>query len=118
MTLAQATSVLDRLTCCDQRGIEHHRVGDLARDLVGFFDDAVDGRALGALRHRFDHFEHAIEPLDLTLGLLEMGPKALFQLGVGGLLDHDWQRLQDLMLGVIDVLQRVHEQLVEGVDIG
>ena len=110
--------MLDRLCGGDQRGVEHGLVLDLAGDFAGFFQDTVDGRALGALRHRLDHFEHPVEALDVAVGLFEVHPEALLQLGVGGLRDHVGQRFFDLVLGVIDVLQRMHEQLVESVDVG
>ncbi len=42
--------VFDRLTACDDRRIENGFVGDLAGDLVVFFQGAVDGGATRALR--------------------------------------------------------------------
>jgi hypothetical protein len=50
--VTRAFIVFDRLTTCDDRRIENGFVGDLASNLVAFFQDAVDDgatRALGLL---------------------------------------------------------------------
>src|SRR6476660_7907953 len=46
-----------------------------------------------------------------------MGQKALLELLVCRLLGHFWKRLHKLLLGVINVLQLVHEQVVHGLDV-
>ena len=56
--------------------------------------------------------EDLIEPRDLVLGLLEMILEALGQIAVGRLLDQLRQRFDDLVLGVVDVLQPVQQQVV------
>ena len=66
----------------------------------------------------FQLLEGLVEPLDLALGLPEVHLEALFELGIGRLRDHVRQRLLDLVLGVVDVLQRVQEQVVASFDIG
>jgi hypothetical protein len=40
--------------------------------------------------------------------------ESLLQVFRGGFLGHFWQRLENFVLGEVDVLQRVLEQLVEG----
>ena len=52
-------------------------------------------------------------PFGLRKMLLEAG----LQLRVGRLLDHLRQRLLDLLLGVVDVAQRVHEEVVQRLDV-
>ena len=57
--------------------------------------------------------EHLLQALDLVLGFREVRLKALLELRIGRLVDHLRQRLRDLVLGIVDVLQRVHEQVVK-----
>src|SRR5215204_6518307 len=56
----------------NQGGIEHVLVVDLSGDLVGLVDNAVDRRALGALRALADQFERLLKPLHLLLGFLKV----------------------------------------------
>ena len=41
-------------------------------DLVGFLEDAVDGRAVHRLGLDAVHLEHLLDALDVALGLLEV----------------------------------------------
>ena len=43
--------------------------------------------------------------------------KALLQRGVGRLVDHIGQRSRDLVLGVIDVAQGMHEEIIQRFDV-
>ena len=45
--------------------------------------------------------------------LLEAGA----QLRIGRLLDHVGQRLRDLVFGVIEILQTMHEEVIHGLDV-
>ena len=54
-----------RLRGSEQRGVENLRVVDVAGDLLGLVDDAVDGRAGHALRIVAVHAEHLLDQLDL-----------------------------------------------------
>ena len=56
--------------------------------------------------------EHLVKPLDLLVGLLEVALQPRDQVAVGRLLDHLGQRFNDLLLGVIDVLQTVDQQVL------
>ena len=50
--------MLDGLGGGDQRSVEYRLVGDIAGDVIGFLDDALDrgaGRALGFLADRREH---------------------------------------------------------------
>jgi hypothetical protein len=47
----------------------------------------------------------------------EMGLKALLELKVICIRDHVGQRLHDLVLGVVDVLQGISEQVLECLDV-
>jgi hypothetical protein len=51
------------------------------------------------------------------LGLAQMGLKTLLELRVVRFVDHLRQPLHDLFLRVVDVAQRVHEQVVHCGDI-
>jgi len=104
--------VFDRLCRADDRGIQHFLVGDFARDLIGFLDEAVDRRALHALRFLAELLEHLVEARDLVLGLVEMVFQALGEIAVGRLVDQLRQRLHDLVFGVVDVLQPVKQQVI------
>jgi hypothetical protein len=46
-----------------------------------------------------------------------MGEETLLELRVGGLFRHDRKRFHELLLGVVDVLQLMHEQVVHGFDV-
>jgi hypothetical protein len=63
------------------------------------------------------HLEHLFKPLHMRLGLIEMRQKTLLELLVGGLFRHFRQRLHELLFGIIDILQLVHEQVVHGFDV-
>jgi hypothetical protein len=79
--------------------------------------NAVDGRAVHRLHLGAVHLEHLLQALHMSPGFIEMGKKALFKLLVGGLFGHFRQRFDELLLGVIDVLQLMHEQVVHGFDV-
>jgi hypothetical protein len=63
------------------------------------------------------HLEDFLEPLDVLPGFFEVRQKALLQLRIGRLICHFRQRLGELLLGVIDVLKLMHEQIVHGLDV-
>ena len=109
--------MLDRLRGCDQGGIENVLVVDLAGDIVGFLDDAVDGRTIGALRALAEHLEGLFQTLHLVLGLAQMRLEGRAEIAAGRLLDHVGQGFQDLLFRVVDVLQDVQEQVVHGLDV-
>src|SRR6266704_1138725 len=46
-----------------------------------------------------------------------MGQISLLELLVVGLLGHLWKRFHELLLGIVDVLQLVDEQIVHGFDV-
>jgi hypothetical protein len=78
---------------------------------------AVDRRTIDRLYLCAKHLEHLLQPLHMGLGFIEMRQKALFELLVAGLAGHFRKRLHELLLGVIDVLQLMHEQVVHGLDV-
>ena len=63
------------------------------------------------------HLEYLFEALHMRPGFIEMGQKALLELLIRRLLGHFRKRLHELLLGVVDVLQLVHEQIVHGFDV-
>src|SRR5690349_18461299 len=63
------------------------------------------------------HLEDLFEPLHMILGFAEMGFEPLFEARVRGFFDHVGQSLHDLLFGVVDVAQLVHEQIIECFDV-
>ena len=115
--VARDLVVLHRLRGGDEAGIHHVLVVDLADQILAFLQDAVDRRALLALRIGVHQLEHLAQPVHLAFRFGQMLLEARAQLRVRRLLDHVGQRLHDLVLGVIEVLQPVHEQVVEVLDV-
>jgi hypothetical protein len=58
----------------------------------------------------------AFRPLNLLVGLLEMVLEARDEVAIGRLIDHLGERLQDLLLRVVDVLKTVYEQVFHRFD--
>jgi hypothetical protein len=109
--------VFDSLSGGEQGGVENLRIGDLAGDFLGLVDDAVDGRAGHALGIMAMHAEDLLDHLDLLFGFTQVRLERLLQLRVAGLFDHLRQRLRDLLLGVVDILQGVDEQIIQRLDV-
>jgi hypothetical protein len=57
------------------------------------------------------------EALHMRFGFIEMSHKALLELLIRCLFGHFRQRLHELLLGIIDVLQLMQEQIVHGLDV-
>ena len=53
----------------------------------------------------------------MLLGFAQVALKALLELRIARFVDHFGQRLHDLFFGVVDVAQRVHEQVVHCLDV-
>ena len=62
------------------------------------------------------HLEYLLQPLDLVPGLLQVAPERLLELRIGDLVDHLGQGLRDALLGVQNVLEGVHEEVIEILD--
>src|SRR3954447_25584150 len=106
--------VLDRLAGGDQTGIEGVTVPKVLHDLLSLLDDAFD--RLAGLSRSFlaEHFEHLFQALDMTFRLLAMLQERFFKVLGFGRFRHFGQRAHDGLFGVIDVLQRRHKKIVEG----
>src|SRR3979490_1279383 len=52
-----------------------------------------------------------LKPLDLLVGFFEMGFQAGDEVTVGRLVDHLGQRFDDLLFGIVDVLQTMDQQV-------
>jgi hypothetical protein len=63
------------------------------------------------------HPEDAFQPADVSLGFAEVALQAALELAAGRLFDQARQRLQDLVLGIVDVAKRVDEEIVQGLDV-
>jgi hypothetical protein len=61
--------------------------------------------------------EDLIEPRYLLFGFLEMGLEARSKVPVRGFVDELRQRLNDLVFGVINVLQPVEQKIVHRLDV-
>ena len=61
--------------------------------------------------------EDLLKPLDLLVGFFEMALKPGDQVAVGRFFDHLGQRFNDLLLGVVDVLQTMDQQVLHGFDV-
>ena len=109
--------VLDSLRICDDGGVQHGLVLDLAGRLVGLFDDAVDRRTLGPAGLFAELFEDLLKSLDLLVGFFEMALQPGDQIAVGRFFDHLGQRFDDLLLGVVDVLKTMKQQILHGFDV-
>ena len=107
--------VLHGLAGGDEAGVERVVALELVHDLLGFVDDSDDrvaGLAAGGAAHRF---EDLVQSLDLAFGLVPVCLKRLLELGSRRFLRHLRQGPKNLLLGEIDVLQRLGEQLLEGI---
>src|SRR5437588_696941 len=109
--------VFDSLRARDDRRIEHSLVSYLAGYFFGFLDQTINGRALGTARLLLELQKHLVQPLDLLIGLLEMRLQTGREIAVGRLIDHLRQRLRDLLLCIINILQAVQEQAVHCLDV-
>ena len=105
--------VLDRLRRGDQGRVQNLLVGNVAADFIGFLENTVDGRAIDCLGLDAMQFEDLFDALDVTRGLAKVFLEAGLQLRIGCLVDHLRKRLFDLLFGVIDVAQRVDEEVVQ-----
>ena len=101
--------MLDRLGCGQQAGIERGRIGILFHDLLAFFDKALDGIALLAARGLAEQLEYLFQPFDVPLGLVVVLFERRPQLIRIRRLRHFRQRLQDLLFGIVDVLERIEK---------
>jgi hypothetical protein len=63
------------------------------------------------------HLENLLEAFDLLLGLGQMRLEALLQFRIRRVRNHLRQSLGDLVLGVINVLDLMHEEIVERFDV-
>ena len=102
-----APEAAESLALLRKHGIAAFRTPEACADALAAFMKVLDGYTLKDL----------IEPLDLLVGFLKMVLQTLRQVAVGGLLDHLRQRLGDLLLGVIDILQAMQQQVVHRLDV-
>ena len=106
--------MLDGLRAGQQTGVERRRPLELLDHLLALVDEAVDRLALLAFRRLLDHREHLLQAIDLALRFPLVLRERLAQVGGLRRLRHLGQRGEDLLLGVVDVLERVVEEVVEG----
>jgi hypothetical protein len=117
-TVAGHLIMLDRLSRGDETGIEGRAVGIVLHHSLAFLqnaEDCVAGLVAGRLA---DHLEDVAQALDMAFGLGAMSLEGLLEFGRLCRLRHLRQRLQDLLLGIIDVLEHVIEHVVEGFGFG
>ena len=101
----------------DERGVENGFILDLAGHVLGLVDDAIDGRAIHASRLLAEQLEDLLQAHHVVLCLAQMRLETALELRVGCFVDHLRQRLHDLLFRVVDVAQRVREQVVHCLDV-
>src|SRR3954468_14439232 len=105
--------MFDGLCRRQQPSIERRHSLEVFHDLGAFIRNAVDGFARLAARRLADDAKHLIEPLYLTLRFPQMLVEGARQLpGLGGF-RHFRQRLDDLVLREINVLQRLMKEIAQ-----
>jgi hypothetical protein len=109
--------MLDCLGRPNDGRIQDLLVSHFAGDFVRLADQAVDCGALHPLRVLSELLEHLVQPSHLVLRFFKMVLEGLGQVTIGGLLDEFWQRLDDLIFSVVDVLQPVQQKVVHCGDI-
>ena len=76
--------------------------------------NAEDGVAGLAARWLAEQFEDLLQPFDMALGFVKVLLEAGLQFRRGRRLGHLRQGLHDLLFGVVDVLERIEKQVVQG----
>lgn len=107
--------MLDALGGANEASIADVGVGILADEVLAFFDEAFHGLAGVSAEAEAEIFADLFEPVDVAFGLFEVVLEALLQFGVGGGAGHLRQRLHQLFLGAVEVLQLVVEEVIQGV---
>ena len=106
--------MLDRLGGGNQAGIDYGGFLTLLDDILTLGYEADDRVAFLAPGRGIDLLEDLFQPLDLAFRFAAMIFQCLLELLRLGGLRHLRQRLQDLLLGVVNVLHQVKEQIVHG----
>src|SRR3984957_19881142 len=110
--VARHLVVLDRLSVRYNRNVEYGLVSDLARCLIGFLNNAIDRGACRPLRLLTKFGKSTFQTFDLFPSLLEMVLQAGLKTSVRRFVDHFRQRLLNLLLRVIDVLQLMEKKVL------
>jgi hypothetical protein len=69
-----------------------------------------------ATRSDIEQREYLIETVDLTFGLLAVGLEGFLELPGAGLLNHAGQGFEDVLFGVVDVLEGFEEEIFHRLD--
>src|ERR1700742_1623322 len=93
--------------------IERRHSLEVLDDLGAFFGDAVDRRTGFAPCRLADDPENLFETFHLAFGFPEMFDEGLLQLFRLCSLRHLWKRLEDLVLGKIDILERLVKEVAQ-----
>jgi hypothetical protein len=107
--------VLDLLGGGDEGGIQGGGVPLHLQDLAAFLDDAFHALALLAFGLVPALLEDLLQPLELGLGLLEVLLERLLQVWRVRRALHLGERAQDLLFGIVQVAQLLHEEGLQGV---
>ncbi len=105
--------MLHALGRSDEGGVEHVGVGALLQQLLAFLQQPLHSLALVAAQRLADALADLLEAAELLLGLTKVLLEALPQLGVLRLLDHFRQRLDDLLLGAVQILELLEIQVLK-----
>ena len=110
--------VLHPLGGTDELGVAHG-IGAVGLDGLGaFLDEALHGVAGLALGFLAEELKRLLEAVHMAAGLLEMFGEAFLQFLVGGGLGHFGQGLEELILGVVEILELIDQEFTERIDLG
>jgi hypothetical protein len=108
--------VLDALRRTDEAGIERV-VLEFVHHFLAFLDQPFGALALLALGGEIELLRDLLETLHVAARLFQVLLERGGELFVGGVLSHFRQRLDDLVLGAVQVLDLIFEEIVERVTI-
>jgi hypothetical protein len=105
--------VLDALGGADQRSVLRGRVAVLLHHLLAFGDEPLHCLAHLGRRRDAELAERLVDPLQVTARLLEVVLDGLPQLVVMRRLRHLRQRLDELLLGAVQILELFLQDVIE-----
>jgi hypothetical protein len=106
--------MLDRLLSGNDGSVERLRIFEVLHEILAFLNEPLNGLTRFAPRGLLEHFEHLLQAFDLNLRLVTMLFESLADLIRLRGFRQFRQGSQNLLLGVIHVLQRIQEKIDEG----
>jgi hypothetical protein len=103
--------MLDRLLSGDEGSVESLKIFEVLHEILALLNEPLNGLTRFAPRGLLPHFEHLLQAFDLNLRLVTMLIKGLAELIRLRGFRHFRQGSQNLLLGVIHVLQGIQEKI-------